>query len=212
MSDQATACPLAWPSEWPRTPSGHRAEYGGPFRQNRRWITINQAIGRVFEQCRKFGVLEDDVIISTNLKVRRADGLPRSDQRKPEDPGAAVYFPNPWSGTPQVVAVDCFGDIAQNIAACAATIEHLRGLERYGSAILEKAFTGFNALPSPENSIASDPPWRMVLCVGDETDAEKIEKAYKLLRSQEHPDKGGDAERFGRINRAWDAAKQELGL
>ena len=34
-----------------------------------------------------------------------------------------------------------------------------------------------------------------------------IEKQYKVLRSQNHPDRGGDASQFDRINKAFSAAK-----
>ena len=35
-----------------------------------------------------------------------------------------------------------------------------------------------------------------------------IEKQYKVLRSQNHPDRGGDTSQFDRINKAFKAAKE----
>jgi len=35
-------------------------------------------------------------------------------------------------------------------------------------------------------------------------------EAYKRLRSQNHPDKGGDADKFDEVQKAYDEAQREL--
>ena len=50
-------------------------------------------------------------------------------------------------------------------------------------------------------------PWHVVLNVDLELPWTVIEKQYKVLRSQNHPDRGGDASQFDRINKAFSAAK-----
>ncbi|ROU09438.1 hypothetical protein [Lysobacter enzymogenes] len=84
--------------------------------------------------------------MSTNLTLRR-DGLPRSDQREPADPGAAVYWTD-CTGADRCMAVDRYTKTAGNLAALAATLEAMRAIERHGGAeILDRVFTGFTALP-----------------------------------------------------------------
>jgi hypothetical protein len=91
----------------------------------------------------------------------RNDGLPLSKQREPEDPGVAVYWKT--DGKSLVIAADCYTKIADNLAAVAATLDAMRAIERHGgAAILERAFTGFTALPAP---MTGQKPWRDVLGV-----------------------------------------------
>lgn len=193
--------PLAWPVGWKRTLPHFRKS--GNFKSFRNRITLHQAISRVLDELRRFGVLEGDSIISTNIPTR-LDGLPRGDQREPEDPGIAVYWQTP--GEPmRVMATDIYDRAADNIAAIAATLDAMRAIERHGGAqILERAFTGFDALPDPNNR-----NWRDVLGKDVTTRAE-LETVYKRLRSESHPDKGGNAERFHDVQRAYDDACKEL--
>ena len=64
--------------------------------------------------------------------------------------------------------------------------------------ILDRAFTGFVALPAPEQPF-------QVLGVGANASREEVERAYRLLASKHHPDRGGDPSMMARINQARDA-------
>ncbi len=114
----------------------------------------------------------------------------------------------------QVMAIDQYDRVADNLAAIAATLDAMRAIERHGGAqILERAFTGFIALPGPDTRKT----WREVLGIialpGDSAQAQdRIETAYKRLRSLHHPDKGGDAAMFSAVQAAYDDALAELGL
>ena len=151
------------------------------------------------------GIPYFNVIISTNLELKN-DGLPRSKQKIIKDKGVAVW----WKEGEQqrVIALDKYNRIADNIYAVAKTIEAMRGIERWGSGeILERTFTGFNALPSPET--VSVPSWRNVIeYFGDNLVDAKL--AYKQMSSKHHPDRGGDVDHFNLINRAWLQAETEL--
>ena len=120
-------------------------------------------------------IAEDSIVISTDLKVRKADGLPASGQREPDDPGAALYFT--WDDQPKVIAVDTFSRIPQNIAGIAASINALRALDRYGSGLMNTALTGFAALPH-----LVDDPWYVVLDLHPDATASQVEESYKRLR------------------------------
>lgn len=218
------AYPLSWPAGWPRTlPSKRRsAKFSKGERQHSstpgvsswmqyRQVSISDGTQRVLAELAKLKISRDDMIVSSNLKLR-LDGLPRSDQRDPDDPGAAVYWQDA-KGRKQVMAIDQYDRVADNLAAIAATLEAMRAIERHGGAqILERAFTGFAALPAPDHQR----PWREVLGIpslrGNEAQArEVVETAYRRLRSQHHPDKGGDAAAFSAVQAAYDQAIMEIG-
>lgn len=191
------AYPLAWPDGWPRTKYFNRKQ--GRFTHHNRRISNEDASVRVFTELEKLGVknVRDDTIISTNL-VLNMRGFPRGDQASPADPGVAVYWQAP--GKPmRVMAVDSYYEVADNIAAIAATLEAMRAIERHGGAqILDRAFTGFMALP------ASGPKWFTVLGVPETAAAEEIERAWRIKVKTAHPDVGGTTAMVAEINAARD--------
>ncbi|MCK9468250.1 MAG: hypothetical protein M0Q49_02430 [Porticoccaceae bacterium] len=203
------AFPLEWPAGWKRT-SEHqrtRARFGRARRARAsggwdygRPLTIAEATGRVRGELDRMGIADDDLVISTNLQLR-LDGLPRSGQREPSDPGAAVYW-RTRGGETRCMAIDRYDRVADNLAAIAATLDAMRAIERHGgAAILDRAFTGFTALPPP---VAGEAPWYHVLDVDPDDDYEVIVRAYRYERSSHHPDRGGDPTMFNRVQKAWD--------
>ena len=210
--------PLTWPAGWPRrTDKRTVARFSTAERRPgtswayRRDVTVAEAIQRVLGELSRIGVAEGDSIISTNLETR-LDGLPRSNQPEPDDPGVAVY----WQviGSPmRVMAIDRYDTVAGNLAAIAATLDAMRAIERHGGAqILERAFAGFDALPAP----GATAHWRDVLDVPEDSGnrADQLARAkwhYRAMASANHPDRGGDTARMAEINRAWAEAQRELG-
>lgn len=206
-----SAYPLQWPAGWGRTPddSRGRARFGKASRARAgggwdigRPLTIFEATQRVREQLSMMGIDPEDIVISTMLALR-LDGLPRSNQAEPSDPGAAVYWTDRYTrgNPPRCMAIDRYDRVADNLAAIAATLEAMRAIERHGGAsILERAFSGFTALPAPAGE-----SWRDVLDPADP------EGSYRRLRSKHHPDReGGSADEFARVQRAWSAYTQEM--
>lgn len=210
--------PLCWPDGWRRRSAGSRLDekFGKKGRNDYGHygllsLTVGQATTRVLHELRRFGVPDYNVIISSNLKVRQ-DGLPYSKQRDPEDPGVAVYWRPPDKRLrgkvivpgEKVIAVDLYRRTAGNLAAIAATLEAMRAIDRHGGAeILERAFTGFEALPSPND-------WRHVLGFDETPDWPTVEERYKALAKQRHPDQGGSNAMMQELNRAMDDARREL--
>lgn len=145
------------------------------------------------------GIAPSSIIISTDLKLRR-DGLPFSDQPISKlDPGAAVYWRD--GKHQRCMAIDRYTRITDNLAAIAATIEAMRAIERHGGAeILDRAFTGFAALPAPA---AQEAPHE-ILGVSEKASRDEINYAYRRLAQQCHPDTGGSHEQMTRINTARD--------
>lgn len=215
-----TASPLAWPTGWKRTPesqqvsgrfSMQRSPAPGRSYAHRGEVSIAEATGRLLMELGMMGVHREDVILSTNLTLR-LDGMPRSGQPEPRDPGACVYWPHPMTGKPLCMAIDRYSKVAQNIAALAATIEAMRTMERHGGAVvLEKAFTGFTALPAPIVAGAKR-HWSDVLGVSLDRlpKVGEVAQAYRQLAAKHHPDRGGNPEQMAELNAARDEALKEL--
>ncbi len=206
------AYPLEWPLGWKRIAEHERtaANFGkaGRYENNgdqRRWIskrnlTNAEAVGRVRETLGRMRIDNDDLVVSSNLALR-LDGWPRDGQREPDDPGVAVYW-RIGTGEMRCMAIDRYDRVADNLAAIAATLEAMRAIERHGgAAILDRAFTGFTALPPP---MVAESPWYTVLDVEPNDKHETVKEVYRWLRSEHHPDRGGDAEQFNRVQKAWD--------
>lgn len=156
-------------------------------------------VERVLSELGLLGVPNrDDIVISTNIRTR-LDGLPRSDQGEPTDPGAAVYWTKRGQKQPKCMALDRYNRVADNLAAIAASLNAMRAIERHGGAeILDRAFTGFVALPAPEQ------PWQTLELATSRPSRAQIDEAHRRLAFLHHPDRGGDAHQMARINSARD--------
>jgi hypothetical protein len=205
MNNPTEAYPLTWPMGWKRENNRGRARFSKGVRQyssdgqsswnSKTQLSIADGTKRVLRVLEQMGY-GTSVVISSNLQLRN-DGLPRSNQRAPSDPGVAVYWGR--GNKSRCIAVDQYDRIADNLAAIAATLEAMRAIERHGgAAILDRAFTGFTALPAPEQPF-------QVLGVGANASKDEIERAYRRLASEHHPDRGGDPDQMSRINAARDA-------
>lgn len=207
------AYPLHWPEGWKRTLPGWRASakfskgkptYNGG--SGKRSLTVADAVGRLLAELRRMGVSDNELVVSTNLELR-LDGMPRSNQREPVDPGVAVY----WRDGKEMrcMAIDRYDSVADNLAAVAATLDAMRAIERHGGAeILDRAYMGFAQLPPP---MTGAEPWYSVLGVPHDAPRAVVEKAYQRMRSDNHPDRGGDASQFDRVQKAWEQYLAERG-
>ena len=108
------------------------------------------------------------------------------------------------------MAIDHYDRVADNLAAIAASLAALRAIERHGgAAILDRAFTGFTALPPPDKVAARG--WREVLGVDPlERDLTKVQDKYRRLSAVHHPDRGGTQETMAELNWAWAQAQEAL--
>jgi hypothetical protein len=212
------AFPLAWPEGWPRSRSGDikRGRFnkrgkdrdGSSWRPHE-WLTVSDGVQRVLKELDTMGIDRQDVIISTNVRTR-LDGLPRSDEKEPDDSGAACYWQDP-SGTRRVMAIDIYSTVADNLAAIAATLEAMRAIERHGGArILERAFTGFSALPAPGQT--AQRTWRQVFGFesGQFVTSDLLRVRYRTLAAEHHPDRGGSNALMAELNTAYEQAKRDL--
>lgn len=205
------AYPLQWPEGKPRTTKAQRkratfgkvktvqSQYGSGSWGQRSELSVFEAIRRLQTEADRLKAKH--TVLSTNVELR-LDGLPRSNQRDPEDPGAAFYFT--LKGRPHCLPCDRWDRVADNIAAIAKHIEATRAIERYGVGDLAAQFTGFLALPPSKR------PWRDVLGRGIETLAQ-AEAVYRSLARERHPDQGGSDAMMAELNVAIADARKELG-
>lgn len=184
------AYPLAWPAGWPRA----RSRRSAPFK-----VPPSQAKREMMEELARLGA--SDVIVSTDQPLNK-DGSP-SLARRWGDPGVAVYFKR--KGRNVVLACDQYSELHDNMRAIGKTAEAMRGIERWGASdMLDRAFTGFEALPAPEQ-------WWQVLGVDQSASADEIESAWRTKARDAHPDRGGSNAAMARLNAARDQGRTARG-
>lgn len=193
-----TACPLYWPRSKPRILASERRH--APFGKG--W-TVAKTSHNVLHELDLMGVRDWNVVISTNLELRR-DGLPRSGQRTPEDPGVAVWFV--LEGEPRVLACDWWMTIAHNMHAIVKDIEATRGRTRWGVGSLREAFAGYKAIPASTDVARKS--WREIL--GPCETLDEVRAAFRDVAKVQHPDIGGSNHDMAQITRARDEALAEL--
>jgi hypothetical protein len=219
MNDAIQAYPLQWPAGWRRMPSHQRerSRFGQKekvYRTNDQGATVHaydrskdlsvlDAIERVLESLGRMGLDRDDVVISTNVPTR-LDGLPKSNARMPDDPGAAIYWRK--GKDTRCMAIDRYDRVQDNIAAIAATLEAMRAIDRHGGAsILDRAFQGFTALAAPVSW------WQVLELSGPNPTPSQIQDAHARLAMKHHPDRpGGSNEKMAAINAARDQGLEAI--
>lgn len=204
------AFPLAWPEGWNRTPAWRRKN------ASRFVSTFAHARGELLNELRLLGA--KSVVISSNIAVR-GDGLPYAEtaRRNIEDPGVAVYFAR--GERRLVMARDAFTTVHDNLRSIGLAIAALRAMERHGGGdMMERAFTGFGALPPPKAPPRERDPakeWRDILGpipphLSAATTLELVEQRFREKARAHHPDRGGSTSIMATLNVAIEEARREL--
>ncbi len=200
MTDRPSAYPLAWPVSWKRTAPNLRRESrfrsGGPSK-----LTVSESINRLQDELDILIGKSGDAILSTNHKTR-LDGRPYAEQAGVVDVGAALYFT--LKGKPIVLACDRWDRVADNIAALAAHIQAMRGMDRWGVGSVEQLFTGYMALAGP--MVPDD--WRAAF--DNPATLAEAEAAYRTRMRAAHPDAGGSTAQAAALNAAIAEARKVL--
>lgn len=190
--------PLTWPPGWKRT----------QYPQHSRFDTSpDRAVRGLLAEIERLG--GSMPVISSNAQYRQ-DGMPYARQGYISDTGVAVYFQR--KGKPVVFACDTYHALHDNIHAISKTIEAMRAIDRHGASdMLDRAFTGFTALPAPIVA-GMKRHWREVFGTVDGPVTEAyIRSKYRTLASQFHTDKpGGDHDKMAELNTARDEALKEI--
>lgn len=190
------AYPLHWPAGYQRTAVHRRRP--SQFKQS-----MDRAQKFLREEIKRLG--GRDLIVSTNLPLR-LDGLLYSDwmKRKIDDPGVAIYFK--YKGKDISMCCDQYAAVWENIYALGKGIEALRGMDRWGvSDFLERAFTGFTALPASSAIVQRD-IWDVLGLSSKPGTVVELAEAYKSQAKKTHPDAGGTKEAFQELQDAYQKA------
>lgn len=212
--------PLNWPIGFGRTPkqerkpSSFRRRYtpaGGNWARNER-LSLAQAEDRVRAELRAFTRAGQiwritEAVLTCDVPTTQRNTF-HSGAREPDDSGAAVYFE--LDGKPVVLCCDRWNRVADNFAAIAATLDAMRGLERWGVTESERVFTGFAALPAPGEA-TSRTCWEVLgLDLFDRNTAETINSAFRSKAKECHPDAGGTSEAMAELITAREQALAQL--
>jgi len=208
------ASPLHWPDGWPRTPREKLADSKYRFARNhngrRSFWTLADARDSLLDELRQLG--GKNAVLSTNFELRN-DGLPRSGQRAPDDPGVALYFM--LDGRPMVMAQDAHARAEENMRSLALAIAAMRALERHGGGVMvSRAFDGFAALPPPGGGTApAQRHWSVVLEFksGQAVTYSDAQSAFRRLVKKYHQDGSQpDPIEYEAVQTAWQQAREEL--
>ncbi len=195
-----THAPLDWPIDKPRTPytKRKRSAFGSSH-----YVTMSIALSRLHEQIRITQKPKLQYAVTCNAPIGRR-GQFVAIKNQPLDVGVAVYFE--LFGKDREFTCDKWNRIEDNIVAIAKHINSLRGQDRWGVASQEQAFMGHMRLPAP---IACGQHWTVTLGLPPSASVEDIKRKARQLIMQNHPDRGGDAEKAAAINAAKAQALKE---
>lgn len=192
------AYPLTWPRGFARTKSPMKSRFTS---------TLNAALNNVKDELRRFGNDTGKGVTALVLSSNVTLGVQR-----PSDAGVAAYFQ--WEGIDCCIAIDRYGKPEENLQAIAKVIEAERAKMRHGGLnIVRASFRGFAALPPPTGPAGQiEAPWRVVLFGKNEATVTRaqVDRRYRELVKDKHPDRGGDPAEFNRIVDAVSHAREEL--
>lgn len=160
--------PLQWLPQQPRTKRPSRARFGNH--------SPSKAGDYLIDELNRLGA--KNCVISSNLQ-QRARGNGFYVNQKVDDAGVVVYFQ--LKDQPKAMACDRWDKVEHNLWALYLSVSAIRGLERWGgSQFLDGLFTGFKALPSPDDVVITE--------VNYFKDVEDIDRKYRELAKKLHPD------------------------
>jgi hypothetical protein len=176
--------PLAWPEGLPRT----ETKAASQFR-----TSLSAALENVRKSLAAFGSdtgrKVTETVITSNVAGISLDA--------PKDTGVAVWFE--WDGEARCIAVDRYAKVQCNLQAIHHILEARRTEMRHGGLhIVRQTFKGFAALPAPEQ-------WWQVLGLTAAASVDEINRRWRELAREAHPDAGGSEASMARLNAARDA-------
>lgn len=143
----------------------------------------------------------------------RLDGWPRSTAR-PKEAGVIVTF-HRKDGKTISMPCDKFNNWECNLRAIALYLEALRKVDRYGVTQNGEQYRGWEALPPPMQKSERDVHYycRVIAELSGYSEPQifnsdvLLREAYNEAKFRTHPDKGGDANNFHRVQEAWEQLK-----
>jgi hypothetical protein len=149
-----------------------------------------------------------DIVIQADLREAdiRLDGYPRANARAGH-PGIILAFASKHG--PLQYAVDTYDDWQDNLRAIALALEALRAVDRYGVTRRGEQYTGWKAIEAGNGLMTVEAAARFMAdhassatTQGILADPEVAKTVYRRLARRFHPDAGGDAGLFQRLQEA----------
>lgn len=143
-----------------------------------------------------------DCIITSNIPTKTTGFASVKLYGNSQDTGVSIFFK--LNGVQKVIQVDKYDDSNSNLYALAKSVEAMRNLERWGGVqVMGGMFTGFAALPAPDQVTAST----MTFYFEGFTTKAAARPQYLDLCKKLHPDNGGEIKDFQEMKRQYEALK-----
>jgi len=206
-----------WPREFTRERKRHapfhtvktvRNDSGGSWKQ-RADLPFERVVRDLALEAERHGAKLVVVQLALKGSEIRRDGLPYA-TAKPAHPGVIVAFEGKYG--PVKMPCDAFMEWKDNLRAISVTLEHLRGVDRYGVSTMGEQYRGWTALP-PAPDAARGLTIDEAAAILNEFapfvtpewirgDREAFKTAQRAARIKAHPDTGGSNEAFKRVEEA----------
>ena len=184
---------------WPGEPTKNRRR--SPFK-----ATLDNTYRLLEHELVELGCRRLVIQANCDRHMIRNDGLLRSDARL-RGPGVILAFDSKHG--PLRYPCDTFDHWDSNLRAIGLALEALRKVDRYGVTRRAEQYRGWQALPAPdagETIRTEEDAWKFLENllghhVGLKTSG-AVEFALREAERKTHPDKGGNADDFKKVQRA----------
>ncbi len=194
----------------------------GPMARNRRnsqfKASYNDTLALLDRELVKLSAKNLVLQVALDEDDIRLDGRPRSGSR-PSHPGVILMFDSKHG--PLSCPCDTFNSWEENIRAIALSLEHLRAVDRYGVTKRGEQYTGWKALPPANGATLTVGEAIGILLEESQSRVSPLQvkqsdevrrEAYRAAAMRCHPDRGGTAERFNRLNQAKNVLDSAFGV
>jgi len=193
--EHVPAYPLLWPERYPRTKEPERSRFN---------ISYTRAVEHLMYELNEIGA--KNIVLNSNIPIRKSDGLPYANYKEPEDTGVVIYCT--LHGEPKSYPCDAWDRVKDNIRALGRTFENWRANNRYKVAgVGDEQYKGFKKLAQE----ASKRDWWVVLGVEESALWEDVNAAYRKWAMKCHPDHGGNIAQWHELQEAYGIAKEIFG-
>ena len=154
-----------------------------------------------------------DIVIQADFQLHdiRNDGWPRSNARRPVDPGVLVSFRTPTGELS--FPCDRYTAWEDNLRAIALSLEALRAVDRYGVTRQAEQYKGWKALPPASagsgECMTAEQAARFITAQSGifvshvKTDMDALKRAYRQAALKLHPDRpAGSESAFAQLQQA----------
>ena len=186
-----------WPG--PMTKGRKRAKFRAGYQDT---------LGLLDRELRHLGARKIVLQVALTPGEIRLDGRPRSGSR-PAHPGIILSFESKLG--PLSYPCDRFDLWEDNLRAVVLSLQALRSVDRYGVTRRAEQYRGWAQLPGPGSMDRGDAVAVLAAYYhGPIHDQEALGNAYRAAVLATHPDRGGDAEDFKRVQEAKEVLEKAL--